>query len=57
VAKLRGGFGTVGEAVVTAIPLRLLDLDRGGEITDLRAFAGPGTYELGLVRVLDAVGL
>ncbi|MGH2755662.1 MAG: hypothetical protein ACRDLB_14705 [Actinomycetota bacterium] len=53
---LSGGFGTVGEAIVASIPLRHLGLNKGGEITNVEAFTGPGTYDLGAIRVLDAVG-
>lgn len=53
VAELKGGYGTVGENVVASIPLRHLGLERGGEIEDVEVFAGPGSYLLGLIGMLD----
>lgn len=55
VAKLKGGYGTVGEAVVAAIPLEALGLQDGGEIEDLVFFAAVGAYEGGPSRLLDVV--
>lgn len=53
VAKLKGGYGTMGESVVSAIPLRALGLQNGGELKDLVAFSAYGTYVGGPTRFLD----
>ncbi|MGH2754148.1 MAG: hypothetical protein ACRDLB_06905 [Actinomycetota bacterium] len=37
-AELRGGFGTTGESMVAALPLELIGLEEGGEISDVEAF-------------------
>jgi len=55
VTKLKGGFGTVGEAVVISIPLHHLGLSDGGKIKDIEAFAALGTYHLGVSQALDSV--
>lgn len=56
IAELKGGYGTVGENVVASIPLRHLGLEDGGQIADIELFAGPGSYLLGLTRLLDMAG-
>ena len=55
VAKLKGGFGTVGETVVASVPLRRLGLGDGGEISDIETFAGIGSYQWGVAQILDSV--
>lgn len=57
VAEIRGGFGTVGDAVVAAVPLDLLNLDEGGVITDASAYSALGTFETGPTTILDRVAL
>lgn len=51
--SLRGGFGTAGESVVTAVPLKSLGLETGGTISELEVVSGYGTYEGGPLRRLD----
>ena len=53
VAQVPGGYGTVGENIVAAIPLQHLGLERGGRIRDLEVFAGPGTYLSGTNLIDD----
>jgi len=48
VAKLRGGFGTTGEEAVAAVPLAFIGARAGTRLSGLRAFAGVGSYELGV---------
>ena len=50
---LRGGYGTVGESVVTAIPLKDLALESESHIERIDVFAAVGTYGVGPVHVLD----
>lgn len=55
VAELNGGYGTVGESVVTALPLHTIGLEEGGRIEHTEAFSAYGTYLGGPHRVLDVV--
>ncbi|MGH2754149.1 MAG: hypothetical protein ACRDLB_06910 [Actinomycetota bacterium] len=57
IASLKGGYGTVGEAVVAAVPLDAMSFEAGETIEDLEAFSAIGTYTTGAVRVLDRARL
>lgn len=57
VATLLGGYGTTGEEVVFALPLRDLGLGTGGRLGGLTAFTGLGTPALGPLLVLDRLSL
>ena len=57
VATLRGGYGTTGEEVVFALPLRDIGLRTGGKLSGLRAFTAVGTYLTGATDVLDKIAL
>lgn len=51
--RLRGGYGTVGESVVTGIPLSSLGLRPGDRLEDIEVFTAMGSYGTGVLRVLD----
>ena len=53
VATLRGGYGTTGEDVVFAVPLRDIGIHEGGRLGRLRAFTALGTFATGAATVLD----
>ena len=53
IADLRGGYGTTGDEVVFAIPLGVIDLERGGTLRSVEAFAALGTPAAGPAVVLD----
>jgi Tol biopolymer transport system component len=57
VAQLSGGYGTTGQQVVVALPLRDIGAAHGGEISDVRAFSSVGTYLAGAVQDVDAIRL
>lgn len=57
VATLRGGYGTTGEEVVFALPLRDVGLRTGGRLASLTAFTALGGFVTGPVQVLDRVVL
>lgn len=54
-ARLKGGYGTVGESVVAAIPLDAIGLEDGGRIENAIAYSAIGTYWQGPVATLDSV--
>lgn len=56
VAALTGGYGTIGPSIVFAVPTSEIGV-RGGELRDVRAFTGVGSYLTGVTRVLDTVRL
>lgn len=53
VTRLEGGYGTVGDNVVAALPLSSLGLENGGGISRLTAFTAQGTYFAGDLAILD----
>ena len=53
IARLRGGYGTVGESIVTAIPLSDLDLDEKITIDRIEVYSAIGTYRGGANQILD----
>lgn len=57
VATHKGGYGTIGEAVVTAVPLEALGLKNGGKLSDVEAFTAVGSYLTGATQILDSVRL
>jgi hypothetical protein len=57
VTSLRGGYGTTGEEVVFALPLRDIGLARGGRIDAASAFTGTGSYDTGATTFVDRVTL
>jgi Tol biopolymer transport system component len=57
VASLRGGYGTTGQEIVFAIPLRDVGLETGGELSGMRAFTAVGTYLTDASDVLDQIQL
>ena len=57
VATLRGGYGSTGEEVVCALPLKLIGLRRGGALSRVRAFTAVGSYDVGPIQVLDTAVL
>lgn len=57
VADLRGGYGTTGMRAVFSLPLEEVGLEDGGELKDVVAFSGLGSYLTGPTKVLDTVRL
>lgn len=57
VTSLKGGYGTTGERVVFSLPLQDIGLEDGGELKDVEAFSGLGSYLMGAIEVLDSVKL
>src|SRR5204862_8198297 len=57
VATLHGGYGTTGAEVVFSLPLRDIGLQDGGRLTNATAFTAVGSYELGVVHILDSLRL
>ncbi|MGH2755244.1 MAG: TolB family protein [Actinomycetota bacterium] len=57
VADLRGGYGTTGMRVVFSLPLEEIGLENGGDLKDVTAFSGIGSYLTGASKVLDRVVL
>jgi hypothetical protein len=55
ISRVPGGYGTIGENFVAAIPLRHLDLERGGTIDRLEFTSGTGTYVSGLELRFDGL--
>jgi Tol biopolymer transport system component len=53
VGSLDGGYGTVGPAVVVAVPLATLGASRAARIAAVSAFSGLGSDSAGVVRLLD----
>ena len=54
VADLSGGFGTTGERISFSVPLDDLRIEDGSIISEVRAFAGFGTFLSGVTKVTDA---
>lgn len=57
ISSLKGGYGTTGEAITTAIPLSQLGLEHGGAITNMEAFTALGSYDLGTSKILDSLSM
>ena len=57
VATLRGGYGTTGDEVVFALPLKAIGVGTGGRLGHLSAFTALGTFATGAASVLDRVRL
>jgi len=57
VASVAGGYGTIGNDVVAAVPLSLLGVARSDQIRDVTAFSGLGSVTTGVVRVVDQLRL
>jgi hypothetical protein len=55
VTRLDGGYGTTGQAITFAIPLKALGGPTTSRLTDLSAYAALGTYEAGAVSRLDSL--
>jgi hypothetical protein len=54
---LRGGFGTTGDEVVFALPMRALGLSVPERMSAVTAYAGIGTMAAGTTCVLDRIRL
>ena len=57
VTALDGGYGTTGEEVVFALPLRAIEAQRGGRLSAVIAFAGVGSYAAGASTMTDQIAL
>ena len=57
VATLRGGYGTTGDEVVFALPLRDIGLSDGGRLSGIRAFTALGTFATGAASIVDTARL
>lgn len=57
VASLQGGYGTTGEEVVFALPLKDVGALTGGRLNGLRAFTAGGGYLTGPTQVFDQITL
>jgi Tol biopolymer transport system component len=57
VAQLRGGYGTAGQEVDIALPLRSIGLDNGGQLGQLRAFTALGSYAAGSAQTINEIAL
>ena len=57
VAALHGGYGTTGDEVVFAIPLRDLGLQAGGRLTHVEAFTSLGAFDTGPIRFVDRASI
>lgn len=57
VTDLRGGYGTTGMRVVFTLPLEDIGIGDGGELSDVVAFSGLGSYPTGVTTVLDRVAI
>lgn len=57
VATLKGGYGTTGERVVFSLPLAEIGIQADGELSNVQAFSGLGSYLAGATNVLDQVRL
>ncbi|HVB26866.1 MAG TPA: hypothetical protein VNE21_03015 [Mycobacteriales bacterium] len=55
VSALFGGYGTTGDEVVFALPLRDIGLQAGGRLSGLTAFTAVGSYLTGPGLVLDKI--
>lgn len=53
VSALRGGYGTTGQEVVTALPLAAIGAQSGGRIGAATAFTGIGSYATGPINIVD----
>lgn len=53
VASVTGGYGTIGNDAVAAVPLGVLGVARGEEIRDVTAFSALGSATTGVLRMLD----
>lgn len=56
-AELAGGYGTVGHAVVVSLPTRLIGLEGGGVLRDVRAFTAPAHVAGPAAVTVDAISL
>lgn len=56
-ASLHGGYGTTGQEVVVAVPLRELGKTGTVKLSDVRAYAALSTHASGFQRVLDEIVL
>lgn len=57
VADLKGGYGTTGMRVVLSLPLEKIELQNGGEITDVEAFSAMGNHLTEPKQVLDRASI
>lgn len=57
VANLSGGIGTTGDSVVISVPLSAIGLTSGGTLSEVNAFTGIGSFELGAVNRFDLARL
>ena len=57
IARLKGGYGTVGEALVASIPLTSIGGPDWSAIKDVAAFSAIGSYREGATKILDSVTL
>lgn len=56
-ARLSGGYGSTGDEIRVSVPLQALGLAVGGELQQVRAFAGIGEAAAGAVQELDTLSL
>jgi hypothetical protein len=57
VADLHGGYGTTGQQVVFALPLRAIAAQNGTQISAVTAFTALGSYYAGAAHLLDQIEL
>ncbi|MGH2754207.1 MAG: TolB family protein [Actinomycetota bacterium] len=57
VADVRGGYGTTGMRVVFSLQLEEIGLEDGGELENVEAFSGLGSYMTGATRILDRMAI
>ena len=53
VATLHGGYGTTGDEVVFALPLKAIGAQNGGRLSHLLAFTALGSLNVGAATALD----
>lgn len=57
VATVRGGYGTTGESAVASVPLAVLGLSSGDDVSGVKAFSAVGSVATGGSRVLAELRL
>jgi Tol biopolymer transport system component len=57
VASLAGSYGTTGQEVVVALPLRALGVQAGGRLSGVQAFTAIGSFDGGLSQTVDELQL
>lgn len=57
IARIGGGIGTTGREVVISVPLSVLGIAGGAQLTDVRAFTAAVETGVGQLQQLDSVAL